>query len=219
MIIDSGVHIWLPEAPDRPWMPGRTAHLPEPLTYQKFSAMMDEAGVGHAILVPPSWEGDRIDYSLEAAQKFPDRFAVMGRFPINKPEERPHLETWRQQTGMLGVRLTLHHEWDRPWMTDGTADWFWPAAERLGIPVMMNAPTLHAEIGEIAARHPGLRLIMDHMGRLRGMRDETLGPGIDKTAALARHPNVFVKLTLIPECSSAPYPYRNIQPCVRRLIE
>jgi predicted TIM-barrel fold metal-dependent hydrolase len=71
MIIDSGVHIWLPEAPDRPWMPGRTAHLPEPLTYQKFSAMMDEAGVGHAILVPTSWEGERIDYSLEAAQKLP----------------------------------------------------------------------------------------------------------------------------------------------------
>jgi predicted TIM-barrel fold metal-dependent hydrolase len=60
---------------------------------------------------------------------------------------------------------------------------------------------------------------MDHMGRLRGMRDETLGPGIDKTAALAKHPNVFVKLTLIPECSTAPYPYKNIQPAVRRLIE
>jgi predicted TIM-barrel fold metal-dependent hydrolase len=43
--------------------------LPEPLTYEKFSTMMKEAGVEHAILVPPSWEGDRVDYSLEAAQK------------------------------------------------------------------------------------------------------------------------------------------------------
>jgi len=33
----------------RPWMPGRKAHLPEPLTYEKFSAMMKEAGVAHAI--------------------------------------------------------------------------------------------------------------------------------------------------------------------------
>jgi predicted TIM-barrel fold metal-dependent hydrolase len=120
MIIDAGVHVWRPEAPDRPWMPGRKAHLPEPLTYEKFSAMMKEAGVGHAILVPPSWEGDRVDYSLEAAQKYPNRFAVMGRFPINKPEERSKLETWRDQKGMLGVRLTLHHEWDRAWMQD---DW------------------------------------------------------------------------------------------------
>lgn len=124
MIIDAGVHVWRPQSPDRPWMPGRKAHLPDPLTYEKFSAMMKEAGVEHAILVPPSWEGDRIDYSLEAAQKYPDRFAVMGRFPINKPEERSKLETWRDQKGMLGVRLTLHHEWDRAWMQDGTADWF-----------------------------------------------------------------------------------------------
>jgi predicted TIM-barrel fold metal-dependent hydrolase len=64
LIIDSGVHVWLPEGPDRPWMPGRTAHLPEPLTYEKFAAMMDDAGVSAAILVPPSWEGERIDYSL-----------------------------------------------------------------------------------------------------------------------------------------------------------
>src|ERR1700747_257016 len=91
MIVDAGVHVWRPEAPDRPWMPGRKAHLPQPLTYEKFSAMMKEAGVEHAILVPPSWEGDRVDYSLEAAQKYPDRFAVMGRFPINKPEERSNL--------------------------------------------------------------------------------------------------------------------------------
>jgi predicted TIM-barrel fold metal-dependent hydrolase len=44
-IMDAGVHVWRPQAPDRPWMPGRKAHLPDPLTYEKFSAMMKEAGV------------------------------------------------------------------------------------------------------------------------------------------------------------------------------
>jgi predicted TIM-barrel fold metal-dependent hydrolase len=38
-IMDAGVHVWRPQAPDRPWMPGRKAHLPDPLTYEKFSAM------------------------------------------------------------------------------------------------------------------------------------------------------------------------------------
>jgi predicted TIM-barrel fold metal-dependent hydrolase len=219
MIIDSGVHIWLPEAPDRRWMPGRTAHLPEPLTYQKFGAMMDAAGVGHTVLVPPSWEGDRIDYSLEAAQKFPNRFAVMGRFPINEPEQRARLETWREQKGMLGVRLTLHHEWDRAWMSDGTADWFWPAAERLGIPVMLNAPYSHKEIGEVAARHPRLRIILDHLGARTTQKDDALAPQIKSTASLAKHPNVHVKLTLVPVFSTAPYPYKNIQPCIRQLLD
>ena len=38
LIMDAGVHIWKPEAPDRPWMPGRKAHLPDPITYEKNSA-------------------------------------------------------------------------------------------------------------------------------------------------------------------------------------
>ena len=107
MIVDSQIHVWKASTPERPWNPGAQAQMPEPFGYERLHAMMDEAGVGHAILVPPSWEGERIDYSLEAAQKFPNRFAVMGRFPINVPEERARLETWRQQKGMLGVRLTL----------------------------------------------------------------------------------------------------------------
>jgi len=113
--------------------------------------------------------------------------------------------------------LTFHHAWDQDWIKNGVADWFWPAAERLNIPVMMNVPTVLPEVGQVAARHPNLRIIIDHMGRLRGMKDATLR--LDKTIALAKYPNVHVKLTLISECSSAEYPYKNIQPEVRRLID
>jgi predicted TIM-barrel fold metal-dependent hydrolase len=67
-IMDAGVHVWRPQAPDRPWMPGRKAHLPDPLTYEKFSAMMKEAGVKHAILVPPSWGGPRRLQSRSGAE-------------------------------------------------------------------------------------------------------------------------------------------------------
>ena len=219
IITDSGLHVWRANTPDNPWNPGRTAHLKDPISYENLLSRMEEAGVDRAILIPPSFEGDRCDYSLEAASKFPERFAVMGRVPIERPEGREMLETWKKQPGMLGVRLTFHHEWDESWIKDGTADWFWPAAERLNIPVMLNAPSVLKEVGQVAERHPNLRLIIDHMGRLRGMKDETLGAGLDKTIELAKYPNVYVKLTLLPTCSSQPYPYKNIQPYVRRLIE
>jgi predicted TIM-barrel fold metal-dependent hydrolase len=219
IITDSGSHIWRAPSQDNPWMPARTAHLETPIGYEDLVRRMAEAGVDRSVLIPPSWEGDRADYSLEAVSKYPDKFAVMGRIPINKPEGRQLIETWKSQPGMLGVRLTFHHAWDQDWIKDGTADWFWPAAERLGIPVMMNAPTVLPEVGQVAARHPNLRIIIDHMGRLRGMKDDTLSPGLDKTIALAKYPNVHVKLTLIQECTSDPYPFRNIQPAIRKLID
>jgi predicted TIM-barrel fold metal-dependent hydrolase len=217
VITDAGSHIWRAPTAERPWMPGRMAHLPEPIGYDDLIRRMDEAGVDRSILIPPSWEGDSPEYSLEGVRKYPHRLAVMGRIPLDKPEGRDMIETWKDTPGMVGVRLTFHHAWDMDWIKNGTADWFWPAAERLGIPVMMNAPTVLAEVGDVAKRHPKLRIIIDHMGRLRGMKDETFR--LDKTIALAKYPNVHVKLTLIPECTSEEYPYKNIQPEVRRLID
>jgi predicted TIM-barrel fold metal-dependent hydrolase len=68
----------------------------------------------------------------------------------------------------------------------------------------------------VAKRHPKLRIIIDHMGRLRGMRDDTLK--LDKTIALAEYPNVHVKLTLISECSR-PVSLQEHPARVRRLID
>ena len=68
-------------------MPGRKAHLEPPIGYEDLRRMMAEAGVHRHVLIPPSWEGDRADYSLEAAAKYPAQFAVMGRIPLQKAED------------------------------------------------------------------------------------------------------------------------------------
>src|SRR5262245_66099802 len=111
---------------------------------------MKVAGVDRVILVRPSFAGADAEYSLEAAAKYPEQFAVMSPIPLNKPEGRKVLENLVGQPGMLGVRLTFHHEYDESWIRDGTADWFWPVAEKMKIPVMMNAPSIHKDVGEVA---------------------------------------------------------------------
>ena len=57
----------------------RRRREPQPYGYEQLVADMDRAGVDRAILVPPSFDGDRNDYALEAVRKHPDRFAIMGR--------------------------------------------------------------------------------------------------------------------------------------------
>ena len=153
MIVDSQIHVWTEETPERPWIPGgqQRAHLPEALTWQKALPLMDEAGIDRAIIVPPTWPGDFNDHALEAAAAHPDRFAVMGRFAFEDPASKALLPTWKQQKGMLGIRVAFNHE-KTQWIVDGTADWLWPAAEDADVPVMIFAPDAPEQIGRIARR-------------------------------------------------------------------
>jgi L-fuconolactonase len=217
IIIDSQVHVWPPDRPDRRLGPGHDERTP--YSYEQLLADMDRAGVHRAILVPPSIDKDRNDYALEAVRQHPDRFAVMGRVALKTCAGMDFLKGWRAQPGMLGVRLTFHRDADRPWLTDGTADWFWPEAAFHDIPVMVHAPERLAEVGEIAERYPELRIIVDHMGFARATMDDAAGPAVERMNALARYPNVFVKISALPAFSTEPYPFRNLHQPLRRVIE
>jgi len=221
LIVDAQVHLWRAEAPDRPWPPGGAARaqLPEPFTIEKLLPLMDEAGVDRAVIVPPSWEGDRVDYALEAANKHRGRFAVMGRIPIASPHAPALLPRWKDQPGMLGIRLTFLHA-QAAWLTDGTADWFWPAAEQAGIPVMFLACGQMGEFAKIAERQPELVLIIDHMGlSLDIARANMIARALDETVALAKYPNVSVKVSSAPAYSSEPYPFRDMNVHLHRVFD
>src|SRR3989338_3173169 len=164
VIVDSQVHIWGANTPERPWPAGREdqAPRPGPLAAEELLGAMDAAGVDRVVIVPPSWEGDRNDLALAAALRYPTRFAVMGRFPVETAAEGGQLPTWREQPGMLGVRLTLPRDPWKSWLENGAIDWFWPADERAGLPVMVYVPGLVKRLDAVAGRHPGLKLIGGH---------------------------------------------------------
>jgi predicted TIM-barrel fold metal-dependent hydrolase len=164
IIVDSQVHLWKAESEDWKWVPGMKPQMPEPFTIEKLVPLMDEAGLDRVVVVPPSWPGDRNDYALEAAKRYPSRFAVMGRIALQDRQSTTLLPKWKEQPGMLGVRVTFLSDVTITWLTDGTADWFWPAAEKAGVPVMFLAPGQISMFARIAERHPQLTLIIDHMG-------------------------------------------------------
>jgi predicted TIM-barrel fold metal-dependent hydrolase len=217
MIVDAQVHLWKAETPDRPWTPGRVAQLPEPFSYDKLVPMMNEAGVDRVVIVPPSWEGDRIDYAQEAVQKFPGRFGIMGRVPL-QPQSAALLPAWKQQNGMLGIRVTFQGPLGAH-LSDGSLDWFWPAAEKAGIPIMFLGGKM-SDWAVIAERHPQLTLIIDHMGLSGEIAKEKKIPGaIDESVTLAKFANVSVKLSGAPGYSSEPYPFRDMAPHIHRMFD
>jgi len=219
VIADSQVHLWKAHSPERPWPnPNAKPQLPQPFGYERLVGLMDEAGVDRVVIVPPSWEGNRNDYALEAAAKHPGRFGVMGRINVTDPKEGARFADWRQQPGMLGLRVTFLGP-QKPWLTDGSADWLWPAAENAGLPIMFLAVRME-ELHRIARQKPGLTLIVDHMG----LSGEAIELGLkqrllDNTVQLAKFPNVSVKLSSVPAYTDDPYPYREMTPQLKRIFE
>jgi len=218
MIVDSQVHLWKASSPDYPWNPGAKPQLPEPMTIERVLPMMDEAGIDRLVVVPPGLN-DVNTYALEAARRYPNRFAVMGRIPLQDPKSAALLPRWKDQPGMLGVRVTFLGK-AVAWLSDGTADWFWPAAEKNGLPVMFLAFGNVDKFGPIAARHPGLPLIIDHMGvNLAIAKEGKLAEKIGDAVALAKYPNVSVKMSNLVNASLEPYPFRDLNDHLKRVFD
>src|SRR5262249_9694035 len=157
-----------------------------------------------------SWPGDRNDYGLEAAKRYPKRFAVMGRIPLEKPESAALLPKWKEQPGMLGVRLTLHRAQSRL-LEGGTADWFWPAAEKAGLPVMFRSRGTAPRLPPLADRPPQLRRIIAHMNlTLEIAKDGTIRRAIDEGVPLAKSPKGSARRRRAPTYSFEPYPWRDM---------
>jgi L-fuconolactonase len=221
MITDAQVHIWAPETPEKPYAKGEASkpHRAIPLGHEELLREMDGAGVQRCVLVPPTWEADRNDTSLEAARLHPERFAVMGRIKINAPESRTLMSTWKHQPHMLGIRMVFNHGRSREWLEDGTADWFWDAAEQYDIPVMAFAPDAVPKLGSIAEDHPGLRMIIDHMGLSTALRGKPLDAAVDQVIRMARLPNVAIKVSALPCYVDEVYPFPTLHPLIRRVVD
>jgi len=219
LVTDAQVHIWELDRPDRPWPKGeqRERHRPNGLSAEEMLAEMDAAGVDRAVIVPPSWIGSNNATGLESAAKYPNRFAVMGRFDPQAPDAKAQLEGWLSQPHMLGIRITFNLPVYVSWLEDGSLDWFWAACERLNIPLMVLLSGLLDKAATIAQRHPGLTLIIDHMGRPSGSFGAAAFADLDDLLALARYPNVRVKTTSAPSYSEQPYPFSDIHPFLRRI--
>jgi len=166
-IVDAQIHLWSQN------LPTNAMHRQIP-SYSAEDCLkeMDAAGVDAALIHPPGWDPNSGAVAEAACAKYPNRFAILGQFPLDKPESRELIAGWKNRPGMLGLRFAFTQPHQANWMTDGTMDWLWPAAEKAGIPIALMASNQLPLVGQIAERHPGLKLILDHYARVRGGADD-----------------------------------------------
>ena len=213
LIVDAQVHIWSQGTPS-----GQHRQI------SRYSAEdclkeMGEGGVDAAVLHPPGWDPKDVEVAVEAARQYPNRFAILGHFPLDKPESRLLIDDWKSRPGMLGLRFFFLQPHQQNWLIDGTMDWLWPAAERAQIPIALMASNHLPAVGRIAERHPGLRLLIDHFARVRGATDDAAHANQPALMALAKYPNVAVRATGAPVTRSSPNLYRNIHKSIQQIYD
>src|SRR5580693_4993578 len=212
LVTDAQVHLWEADRPGRPWpqRPQRPPHRPNGFSPEDMLAEMNAAGVDRAVIVPPTWVGENNATALEAAAKYPTRFAVVGRFDVKAASASSQIERWLKQPHMLGIRMSFHVKPFVDWLDDGSLDWFWTSCERLGIPVMALMPGMVHKLLPVAERHSGLNILIPHMGCQLDVRGAEAFAGLNDLLALARYPRIFVMASSAPCFSNEPYPFRDL---------
>ncbi len=212
-IIDAQIHLWRKGTATPP-------HLTRPYLVDEAIRDMDAAGVNGALIHPPaSWDPDSNEQAVEAVLAYPKRFAILGNPPLDRPDSPEIIANLKQRPGMLGVRFYFNKPNNKTWPTDGTIDWLWPALEKAQLPTALLAGDWLPLFGQIADRHPGLKLIVDHMGALRGAKGDAAFPKMKELTALAKFPNVAVKLTGGPFYADDPYPFRSLHKHYRAMYD
>ena len=149
--------------------------------------------------------------------------AEMGAGGVDAAVLTPHLP-WDPKANELAIEAARRFTFIGPdqskWPTDGTIDWLWPAAERAGLPIAMMAAGFLPKVGEVAQRHPNLKLILDHLGRPSGVTSPAeRWANLPEVLALAKYPNVAMKATGAPSYSDQTYPFRDIHDKLKQLYD
>jgi L-fuconolactonase len=212
LIVDSQVHAWAN---------GESTghHRRAPITRDVLEAEMARAGVDRVVLVPPLWDPQLNAYSLQLAQAEPQRFSVMGLFETEGGDIAARVRRWEDQPGMRGIRFLFNTQERLAPLLQGQLAEVWPIAEEQGMVAAMLIPGGLHLVDEIATRHPGLRILVDHLGVPRGASGPAAFDHLPGLLALAAHPNVYVKAAGVGDYALDPYPFPSLDAPLRRIFD
>jgi L-fuconolactonase len=233
-LIDAQVHVWEEDHPGRRWgtdprqvIAGLTSEAPAwrdmgPVGDADLLAAMDAEGVDGAVLVTSATHyGYDNSYALECAARS-ERLRVVGRVNPELDGVEEFVAEWTRLPRTVGLRVLLVNDEDRDALRAGAYDAVFAAAQRRGVPIC-TYPIRHLDaIARLAREFPDLQLVIDHLGIAQPpMRetDEDRFQRFGEVLALARFPNVAIKLSGAPTLSRQAFPFADLWPHIHRLLE
>ena len=220
LTIDAQVHTYERNHPGRPW--AAVLHGPPEVTGDQMVAAMDAVGVDGALLVSPwtmyHWDAS---YAIEVHAAHPGRFALIKPVDPADPAVADIIAQWAATRGAVAIRIMMVRGVSTD-AADPGINRVLAAAAQHGLPVNLLCWGRLEQVGLLAARNPGTRLVIDHLG-LQQPFEPPPPPqpfaDLPKLLALAAHDNVAVKITGACTLSHEPYPYNDLWDPLGRIFD
>src|SRR5437660_5440090 len=218
--IDAQVHAYERNHPGRPW--AGTLVGPEEMTGDQMVVAMDAVGVDGAVLVSP-FSMYRYDpsYVLEVEAKHPDRFCLVKPVDPNDSAVAEIIADWKAKKGTAGVRILMRDNVSTD-PADPGINRVLAAAAKNSLAVNLLCTGRLGQAGQLAARNPNTRLVIDHLGLQQPLEPPPPAQPwaeLPKVLALAAYPNVAIKITGACTLSHEPFPYRDIWDPLGRIFD
>jgi predicted TIM-barrel fold metal-dependent hydrolase len=220
-IIDSQVHLYAANTPDRPWH-SVPKHWPDHVTGDEMVAAMDAVGVDGAIVVSAftMYQYDA-GYAVEVRKAHPGRFALVKPVDPSDPAVADIIADWKKTEGTVGIRIRLTYGPNRD-PDDPALDLILREAARHDLPVNLLCWGKLDTGTALIDRHPDARFVIDHLGIKQPHKwPAPPDPWADlpKVLELASRPNAAIKVSGTCTLSHAGYPYPDIWDPLARVFD
>ena len=223
MIIDAHQHVWDLEAARYDWLGPDLAPIDRTIEFDEVLPSLTRAGVDATVLVQSADNAEDTALMLAVAEAHLQVAAVVAWVPLGDPEgTATRLAALRTNPLVVGVRNLIHTLPDPDWLLRAEVDESLGILERAGVTLdFVGELPRHLEIVPIiAARHPELRIVIDHLNK-PPIGLESRDPWWGLIAAAAESPMVFGKVSGLYSAAGdmAAWSVEGIRPFFERAVE
>jgi L-fuconolactonase len=223
-IIDAHTHIWRRDSGDYGWITPDLAVLDHDFGLDAVLEEAAEVGVDRFVLVQAADTAGDTDRMLAEAATQHEVAGVVAWLPLAGPGLDDAL-TDRLATGkIVGVRALIHDMSDTEWVLRGdvAAGLNRLAQAGLAFDMVTSGPAALDLVPQLAARHPMLRIVIDHLGKPPvGGDAAALAEWRTLLRGAASWPNVAAKLSGFASAVGAPdsWTVEGLRPVVAEAVD
>ncbi|WP_067995065.1 amidohydrolase family protein [Nocardia pseudobrasiliensis] len=221
MTVDAHVHVWDISGGkfqvEYDWLAETSEVLRRTYTLDDLEPDLGRYGVDALVLVQAADSTAENAALLDAAARAPRPAVVVGWLPLHRPERMP--DALSRYPGLVGVRHMIHRDPDPEWLLrpEVSRSLALLAEAGLSFDAVAERPDLLAQVPVIAARHPTLPVVLDHLGK-PPIAAGGWQPWADLLAAAAAQPNVVAKISGLATVSAPGFTAAHWRPYVEHTL-